>query len=222
MKAVISWSGGKDSALALHRARKQGLTIAGLLTMLGPGGHSRSHHIPRAILQAQAAALGLPLTTGTAEWSTYEAEFQRLLVAARDTGTAGCVFGNIDVEDHRRWCRDISRRAGLRAVHPLWSEDQATLTREFLALGFLAVIVAVNLEHLGPEWLGRALDHRLLGELVSAGVTPCGEAGEYHTLVTGGPIFRQPVAVSPGGVLTHERHAFLELRPGARPPGNVL
>ncbi len=197
--------------MALHRALEAGLRVSSLFTMVSPEGYSMSHRIPRGLLALQAEALGLPLLEGTADWGTYEEEFKRALVGLRATGIRGCIFGDIDLEDHLSWCRRVCRETGLEAVHPLWGEDQGVLLDELLQLGYRAVIVVVDLERLGPDWLGRDLDAKAVDELLRLGISPCGETGEYHTLVVDGPVFRREVPLGPRRVLRRGHHAFLDL-----------
>jgi len=197
--------------MALHRAAEAGLRVSSLLTMTSPDGYSMSHRIPRALLALQAEALGLPLVEGTADWDSYEDEFKRALAGLRRVGIQGCIFGDIDLEEHLSWCRRVCREVGLEAIHPLWGEDERDLLDELLQLGYRAVIVVVDLRKLGAEWLGRNLDRRAVDELLNLGISPCGETGEYHTLVVDGPVFRKEVSLRRRRVLRRGHHAFLDL-----------
>lgn len=210
---AVSWSGGKESALALYEARRMGLDIRWLFSMLGPEGRSRAHGIPAALLQAQSKLIGVPLVTGTADWETYEGEFKAVLGELRASGLAGCVFGDIDIEEHRAWCVRVCEELGIEAVHPLWGLSQEEILRRFLRAGFEAVVVAVDLSKLDATWLGKKLDENAVDGLGNAGITLCGEQGEYHTYVTNGPIFSRPVLL--GGfsvprVEVRDQHAFLK------------
>lgn len=208
---VCSWSGGKDSCLALHRAMKAGRPMK-LFTMLDETGlHSRSHRLPASLLDAQAAALGLPRETRTASWGDYEAGFVSALGEFKAEGAEAAVFGDIDIEEHGRWEEKVCAEAGLRACLPLWKEDRRALMEEFLGLGFRAIIVVVNEKMLDPAFLGRELSAGLMAELERAGADVCGENGEYHTAVLDGPIFRRPVAVRRTRVLRHNGYGFLDL-----------
>jgi diphthine-ammonia ligase len=197
MNTVCSWSGGKDSALALDLAVEAGARPQALLTMFSEDGkRSRSHGLSRAVLEAQAAAVGVRLVTGTAAWADYTDAFVSELAAARGDAT-GCVFGDIDIAEHRRWCERACQAAGLIAQHPLWQRPRRELLEQLLARGWRATVVSVRADVLDPSLLGRALDHDLIEELEAAGVDACGEHGEYHTLVTDGPLFAAPVPIVP-------------------------
>jgi len=212
---VCSWSGGKDSCLALYRASRVGRPVQ-LFTMLDESGtRSRSHGLPPALLRAQAAALGLPLATGAATWENYEAEFIAALRRFEAADVRAAVFGDIDLEEHGAWERQVCAAAGLQACLPLWRNDRRELVTEFLDLGFRAVIVAVQEVKLSPRYLGRELTPELLAELEAEGVDLCGENGEFHTAVLDGPLFRQPVRLQRGEVRSQQGYSFLAVRPEA-------
>lgn len=193
--AVCSSSGGKDSLLALWHARRQGLEIATLLTVLEETGErSRSHGVPLALMQRQAEALGVRLEAPAASWSDYESVFVRTLGQLRQTGHCYAVFGDIDLLAHREWEERVCARAGLTAVLPLWQRSRRELAEEVLALGFRAIVVCTDSRHLGDEFCGREFDAAFLASL-PAGVDACGENGEFHTFVYDGPTFGHPVGV---------------------------
>lgn len=213
-KAFVSWSGGKDSALACYRAmRNGGVEVAHLLNMLSEDGtHSRSHRLSRAVLQAQSQAMGLALTLGSATWQGYEAEFKKILAELRTGGVSAGVFGDIDVQPHRDWVERVCGESGMNAVLPLWGGSRRSLVDEFIALGFKAVIVTVQLDRMGEEWLGRELDARFVEDMRRLpDVDLCGENGEYHTFVYDGPLFTRPVAFTRGEKLRNGNHAFLDI-----------
>lgn len=210
---VCSWSGGKDSCLALYRAMQAGAGPASLLSMLCEDGQrSRSHGLLPAVLEAQAASLGMPLVTRMASWPDYESVFVAALRELRGLGVEAGVFGDIDLEDHRLWEEKVCSAAGIEAYLPLWQTDRLTLLGEFLSLGFGALIVVTNAEKLGREYLGRALDRELVCEFERMGIDPSGEEGEYHTVVTDGPIFSEPVRLETGKQTLHEGYWFLDVR----------
>lgn len=213
---AVSWSGGKDSALALYEARSRGLHISCLLTMFAPDGFTLSHRIPRKIVLQQAQALGLPLVEGVATWETYEAEFLRVLLQLKEKGTSGCIFGDIDIEEHIQWCQNICRKAGLISLHPLYENTQNQLLERFLTLDFVSVIILVQLDKLGAEYIGKLLNTDLIGKFTKMGISPAGEYGEYHTLIVNGPIFQtaslqeQLLSLKPR-VITRQGFAFWDL-----------
>jgi uncharacterized protein (TIGR00290 family) len=193
--AAVSWSGGKDCCLALHRARAAGFDIRILVAMFDESGErTRSHGVPRAIMQAQADALGLELVAPSASWADYERVFTETLTVLKARGIADVVFGDIDLQPHREWEEKVCAAAGVRSHLPLWQENRQALAGEILALGYRAVVVCTDDRWLGARWCGRAYDRAFLAGLPD-GVDLCGENGEFHTFVTDGPLFRQPVPV---------------------------
>jgi len=193
--AAVSWSGGKDCCLALHRARAAGFDIRILVAMFDESGErTRSHGVPRAIMQAQADALGLELVAPSASWADYERAFTETLTALKERAVTDVVFGDIDLQPHREWEEKVCAAAGVRSHLPLWQENRQTLAGEILALGYRAVVVCTDDRWLGARWCGRAYDRAFLAGLPD-GVDLCGENGEFHTFVTDGPLFRQPVSV---------------------------
>ena len=210
---VCSWSGGKDSALALHHAIAAGGRPRALLTMMiEDGTRSRSHGLPRGVLEAQAAALGIPLHTRSASWDDYEQRFGAALAEQRADGVRAGVFGDIDVERNLAWVQRMCAAADVRACEPLWHRPRRELLDELLALGFRTRMVAVNAELLPADLLGRVLDHHLVAELEAAGVDASGELGEYHTVVEDGPPFRTPVPLAFGEVVTRSGYHVVDTR----------
>ena len=215
-KAFVSWSGGKDSALAYYNAIKNdGIEIAYLLNMLSENGtHSRSHHLSVAALRSQAEAMGIPIVQRQARWGGYEEEFKSALAIFKEEGIQTGVFGDIDVQEHRDWVERVCSESGLNAMLPLWQRSRKALMDEFIAVGFKAVIVAVKLQCLGSEWLGRQLDRQFVEDMKRLPqVDLCGENGEYHTFVYDGPIFKVPVAFSAGEKMHTQTHSFLDIAP---------
>lgn len=201
--AVCSSSGGKDSLLALWHARRSGLRVTTLLTMFDESGTcTRSHGVPREIVELQARALGLELVGPGAGWSDYEQVFVTALRTLRDRGHRTVVFGDIDLEAHREWEERVCRGAGLEACLPLWGRDRREVAREVLDAGMRALVVCTDSRRLGDGFCGREYDARFLADL-PPDVDPCGENGEFHTFVYDGPQFREPVPVR---VVTREAY----------------
>lgn len=209
---VVSWSGGKDAALALGRATAAGAEPRALLTMLVEGGErSRSHGLRRAVLEAQAAALGLPLVVRATSWDGYEEAFVDALLACARLGATDAVYGDIDVDAHRGWVERVSARAGLRAHLPLWQAERAAIVGEVERAGIDARVVAVRDGVLPRSLLGRRLDPALAAEVVACGADACGEAGEYHTVVADAPGFAAPLRLVPGDAVLRDGVWFLDL-----------
>ena len=207
-----SWSGGKDSALALYRAMSAGARPCFLLTMLDEGGErSRSHGIPLDVLRGQATSLGIPLRTGCASWSEYESVFVTALRELAASGVEAGVFGDIDIDAHREWEEKVCEQAGIEAHLPLWKAAREDLLEEFVGLGFEAMIIATNEEKMGREYLGKRLDRALIEQLTSLAIDPCGEAGEYHTVVTDGPVFREGLRIRKGKAFLRSGYWFLDI-----------
>ena len=194
-RAAMSWSGGKDSYLALHRSRSS-YDVVAMITMFGEDGtRSRSHGLRPEIVEAQALRLGLTLCPGLGSWATYEAGYRRALADACALGITHVIFGDIMYESNREFPDRVCAAQGLTPVEPLWGEPTDALYREFVHTGADARIVTVRDGVLGPSWLGLRLTLDLLSDITAAGIDPCGEHGEYHTVVVDGPLFSSPIDV---------------------------
>jgi uncharacterized protein (TIGR00290 family) len=201
-RAVISWSGGKDSCLALTRASRT-LAVTDMLTMFDEAGaRSRSHGLPPEVIAAHAARLGLAPSIARASWATYTEAFVAALQMVARRGVTHAVFGDIFEDAHREWTETVSARAGLTAVLPLWGESTTALTREFLDTGGQAQFVTVRTPPLDPDLLGASLSHADLDAFLAMGVDPGGERGEYHTVVTDSLLFTQPLELWHGRRVT--------------------
>jgi diphthine-ammonia ligase len=197
-RAAISWSGGKDSYLALHRAQSQ-FDVVAMVTMFSEDGErSRSHGLRPAVLEAQADRLGLQLVTGHGSWVTYEAGYRDALSRVRALGVTHVVFGDIMYDSNLEFPGRVCAAEGLTPVEPIFGEPTPALYREFVATGADARIVTIRDNVLDPSWLGRRLTLDLLPELDAKGADPCGEHGEYHTVVLDAPLFAGPIAVDFG------------------------
>jgi uncharacterized protein (TIGR00290 family) len=193
MPALCSFSGGKDSCLALWRAQQQGIDVRTLLVMFEESGErSRSHALPLALIERQARALQLALVTRSATWRSYESVFVDALRELRAQGHDVAVFGDIDLQAHRDWEEKVCAAADVRPVLPLWHQDRRALAREVLTAGFRAAVVCVDSRYLGDEYCGRQYDASFIASL-PPGVDECGENGEFHTFVYDGPNFAAPV-----------------------------
>jgi len=213
--AFCSWSGGKDAALALHRARRSGLAATRLINMVTEDGtHSRTHGIEANLLSLQAQAIGIPLVQRRTTWNGYEAEFKKALSAFRDEGIYRGIFGDIDMEEHRAWVERVCSECNVRPSLPLWLEKRDDLLSEFIDEGFKAVIVTVDRRYLDDTWIGREVDRTFVDDLKALGgdVDLCGEKGEYHSFVYDGPIFQRAVPFKKGNVRSDEEYFFLDIK----------
>lgn len=221
VKALMAWSGGKDSALALGRAvRRDDIEVTGLLTTVTlPYDRITMHGVRRALLEEQAGSLGFPLVVVEIAADTTHDDYDRAMAEALATaGTQGVqavVFGDVFLADVRAYREERLERASMRGLFPLWGDEGSALAREFIEAGFKAVLTCVDSEMLDGAFAGRDYDTGLLAELPD-GVDPCGENGEFHTFVWDGPEFSRPVGFSRGGTeLRDGRFYFQELVPVA-------
>ena len=202
-KIVFCWSGGKDSALALNRVLQDNrYEVVSLLTTCNEHFQRVSMHGVRLeLLDAQAAAIGLPLekifVSQRSSNEEYEQKMSDCLLAHKARGVTGCAFGDIFLEDLKRWREENLAKVGLRGIFPIWKVDSQELIREFVALGFGTVICCVNDAYFGEDAVGRELDAEFLRELPPE-VDPCGENGEYHSFAFAGPVFNQPIKFQRG------------------------
>jgi uncharacterized protein (TIGR00290 family) len=202
-KAFCSWSGGKDSCLALQRARQNGFEVTHLLTMFDETGErSRSHAVSRELMQAQAESLGLKLIAPTASWQSYETVFVEELKKLKAEKIETAIFGDIDLEAHREWEEAVCAKAGITAELPLWNEGRLDLVWEFLNKGFRAVVICVNEKYLPKEFCGREFDESFIKDLPET-VDACGENGEFHTFVFDGALFKNPVSYEIAEIYHH-------------------
>jgi diphthine-ammonia ligase len=210
---ALSWSGGKDSTLALDRAVRDGLDVRYLFNIYeGNSNRVRFHGVRRELIRAQADALGLELLQAHTHPSDFEAAFGSLLDTLRERGVGGVLFGNIHLADIRAWYEERTTARGFAHGEPLWDADPRALLDELIGRGYRAKVVSVNAELGDAGWLGRELDAALAAELEAAhGVDPAGESGEYHTFVFDGPLFRAPVRFRTGGRFEREGHLLLDL-----------
>lgn len=196
---ALMWSGGKDGALALLRARARGLAVTRLVNFYdGESGRVRFHATRAALIAAQAGAIGIELRQIATSWPEYEPAFRGMLAELQRDGFAGVLFGDIHLADVRAWYEERVRAAGLAHIEPLWGEPPAVLLAEFVASGSRAVITCTEDGKLDESWLGRIIDDDFVRDIAALPVDPAGEYGEYHSFAFAGPLFRAPVAWQPG------------------------
>jgi diphthine-ammonia ligase len=203
-RAAISWSGGKDCCTALLRTH-QDYDVVAMITMFDEdGARSRSHGLRPEVLSAHAQRLGVRHLTGRCSWRSYTEEYIRLVSQASAMGITHIIFGDIMGDAHRAWDEGVCAVQGVTPVLPLWGESTRTLVEEFIASGSTAVVVTARAAYLDSAWLQRSIDLEAIEELERRGVDPCGEFGEYHTLVTSTPLFGAPLEFAFGA---RERHS---------------
>lgn len=219
MPLILSWSGGKDSALALHALRQEArYEVVGLLTSVNQHyGRISMHGVREVLLDAQAESIGLPLykvpLSQCPSNEEYERNMRLALEGFKARGIRHVAFGDLFLEDIRQYRLDNMHRINMECVFPLWHRPTDKLAREFIALGFKAVLCCVDETLLDGAFSGREFDETLLGDLPPS-VDPCGENGEFHTFVYAGPVFRQPLAFTRGArVRRDERFHFCDLIP---------
>ncbi len=191
--SFVSWSGGKDSCLALWRSQQSGFKVTHLLTALEEtGSRVRSHGVSVQLMRAQAAALKLDIEFLSASWKEYEYQFIEKLTFLKSLGIQSGIFGDIDLIAHREWEEKVCGAAGIAACLPLWNEDRLSLVSEFFHAGFKARVSCVDGRFLDDTFVGCEFDQSFIDRL-PAGVDACGENGEFHTFVYDGPNFINPV-----------------------------
>ena len=215
---ALSWSGGKDSSLALWVLREElGIEPAALLTTFTEDYDRVSMHAVRTeLVRAQAEAAGLPLVEiGIPAACVNEVYEQRMAaaLAAPPLAEAGAIaFADLYLEEIRSYREERLTGAGREAIFPLWGLDTTELARRFIAAGFEATLVCVDPSQIDPSFAGRRFDESLLADL-PAGADPCGENGEFHTFVHAGPIFSRPIAVEVGATVERDGFVFTDLLP---------
>jgi uncharacterized protein (TIGR00290 family) len=215
---LMSWSGGKDSCIALYEIqREQKYSVAELLTTITRDYDRISMHgVRRMLLERQAASLGLPLhevfISKGATNEEYEMKIGEAFSLYRERGIDSIVFGDLFLEDIRAYREQFLARNKMRGLFPVWKRDTAAFIREFFALGFKAVVTCVDSKVLDKSFAGRLIDESFLASL-PAQVDPCGENGEFHSFVFDGPIFTSPVKFLLGETVLRESFWFRDLLP---------
>jgi uncharacterized protein (TIGR00290 family) len=205
-QAYMNWSGGKDSAFCLYQLQllKQ-YQVTHLLTSVNAV-HDRisMHGVRRSLLETQSLSLGIPLQTielpEQPDMNEYEKAMMNKVNDLKKSGCTHAIFGDIFLEDLRKYREGKLEEAGIQCLFPLWKVDTAETVQQFIALGFKAIIVCINEQFLSRDFCGRMIDESFLADL-PAHVDPCGENGEFHSFVFEGPLFRQPIAFSKGDIV---------------------
>jgi len=212
-RAFASFSGGKDCHLSIFLAQKAGFKVEYLLNMTHQNGEvSRSHHLPASVIQKQAEKMNLQLIQRGASWGNYEENYRQVLRELHQKGITHGVFGDIDLEEHREWVERVCYSEGIEPFLPLWKKDHQEIARMIVKEGFKAHIIVVNDRFLTPDFLGKPYTLALIEELNKRGVDPCAEGGEFHTLITDGPLYQEPLQVEFGEIKQEDHYHFLEVK----------
>ena len=225
-KAWLAWSTGKDSAWALHTLRQRSeFDVVALLTTVNQT-HARvaMHAVREALLEIQARAAGLPLITvpipSPCSNEVYEAAMADAMQRAQEEGVTHVAFGDLFLEDIRRYREERLAACNISPVFPIWRRDTQSLAEEMLAAGLRAIITCVDPTRLSREFAGKIWDESLVREL-TPGVDPCGENGEFHTFAFAGPMFSQSICIQPGEIVERDGFVFADVLPreAAASPG---
>jgi uncharacterized protein (TIGR00290 family) len=221
-KVVLAWSGGKDSAMALHALLTCGrYNVVSLLTTICEQYGRISHHGVRVeLLKQQAAAIGIHLHEiylhqANCSIEDYDAAMEKVMLEYKEKGVLTVAFGDIFLQDLREYRERNLAKVGMKAIFPIWHRDTTEIIRTFIDLGFKAYLTCVDGGMLGREFAGRPIDADLIRDLPD-GVDPCGENGEFHSYVYDGPIFRRPVDLCVGEVVLRDARYFADLVPADR------
>jgi uncharacterized protein (TIGR00290 family) len=216
MKTLVSWSSGKDSAWMLHVLKQdRSVEIGALLTTMNEAfDRVAMHAVRRRLLEEQSHAAGIPLWTVPLPWpctnDEYEARMRTAVSKAVADGFTHVAFGDLFLEDVRRYREDRLAGTGLTPIFPIWGIPTDRLALEMIDGGLRAVLTCVNPAHLDRSFAGRQFDRSFLADLPS-GIDPCGERGEFHSFAYDGPMFNHPVAVSPGEVVDRDGFVFADM-----------
>lgn len=192
-RIIVAWSGGKDGCLSLYRVLKDSDNkLAYILNCTSRQSGSVSfHEIKPQLLKAQMGLLGVPYLEKTTTQDGYQKEFKEALESlVIPFGIDALVFGNIYVDEHKTWVENVCEDVGIEDIQPIWNENTQNLAREILNSGFEAYVVCANADLIDRSWIGKKMDNKFLEYIKDKGIDPCGEYGEFHTFVTGGPIFK--------------------------------
>lgn len=213
MKFAMSYSCGKDSTLALHKMIESGHRPVALIVMVNrDANRSFFHGADLSMLKRYSEALEIPMISALTGGEDYHLEMERALLSAKEMGAEAACFGDIDIEEHKKWSEDRCRAAGLLPVFPLWQKGRAENVEELIALGYQCLIKSINHTLLPKELLGKVIDRETMTVMEKYGIDVCGENGEYHTLVTNGPVFHHPLDFVVGEILDFGDYSVVDVR----------
>jgi diphthine-ammonia ligase len=210
---AVSWSGGKDSCLALYEALRLGYKVTRLVNFISDGEKRvRFHGTEAGLIMLQGAAMGVTVAQYETSWDGYERAFKAGVKELLPTGVKGMIFGDIYIDEHREWVERVCGEIGIEALEPLWNRPAGDVLEQFIGLGFEAVIVSANTKYIDECWVGRVVDRDFQDYLKVKGIDPCGENGEYHTLVINGPLFSRRISLTAGRVISKNEYRLLDIQ----------
>ena len=211
-KFIASYSGGKDSVLAIHRAIQTGLLPLELITTYNTDAdRSWFHGITENIIQKVSDSLAIPVKLIKTSGEQYEENFEKALADAKSRGAEVCVFGDIDIEGHLEWCTLRCEKAGLIPYFPLWKEERKKLVYEFVDSGFSAIITIIDTTRMQKDFLGQILSREVADSIEQSGADICGENGEYHTFVFDGPLFKNKIDLNIKEKFERDKYLILNI-----------
>jgi diphthine-ammonia ligase len=204
-----SWSGGKDSCLATYRALEQGVKISHLVHFDRP---NNLHGVDPVMIKLQADLTGVPIIQQHVESVDFEQEFKRTVGELAARGANGMVFGDIYLEPHKEWVDRVCKELGIEPLEPLWGQNTDRIIEDFLNSGFETIVASGNQELIDKKYIGRTVDREFIDYLKSKKLDVCGESGEFHTFVTGGPLFDGKIEVTASDVISRDGFWFLDIQ----------
>jgi uncharacterized protein (TIGR00290 family) len=218
LTAISSWSGGKDSCFACYKAMQQGYQIKYLLNFISRESRRGCFHgIASDLMKLQADLIGIPIVQKetTADMQKYEEEFKEAVLELKARDINNMVFGDIFLLDHINWVERVCKEIGITPIEPLWNREPKDIIKEFIDLGFKAIVVSCQADKFNKDFVGRYIDKEMLAELKSKNICPCGENGEFHTLVVDGPIFKRKIEILESEPILKDgfwKHWFLDIK----------
>jgi diphthine-ammonia ligase len=211
MSYIVSWSGGKDSCLACYETIRQGLQVSHLVNFISREYQRVNFHGTESrLIQLQSYSLRISLVQQETSWDDYEPAFKEAVRSIIPEGVEGMVFGDIYLEEHKQWVERVCGELGIKALEPLWGKSAEEILTTFINSGFEAVVVSAQADLIGPEWIGELVSPAFMDYLKSRNIDLCGENGEYHTLVIGGPIFKEKIRLLKTNKILRDNRWFLD------------
>jgi diphthine-ammonia ligase len=208
---LASWSGGKDGCFACYLALAQGYRVSHLVNCVAKEYQRVNFHgTETRLVQMQGEAVGIPVFQPETTFGNYTEDFKDAIRALLPGSIKGMVFGDIYNDQHLAWVEGVCAELGIEAVEPLWGKSTDDVINQFLDAGFEAIIVAADAKLIGEEWLGRQVDREFIDYLKSRAIDPCGESGEYHTVVVNGPLFKRQIEITESRTIQRNGYWFLD------------